>query len=329
MHGPAGPCYWMDGVNEMNLEGYTTPKTIDAIYQHYKDKRKSEHRPHLGGSQIGNPCARALWYQFRWMDRPVFEGRQLRLFETGDREEDRVVANLRAVGVTVWDRDPETGRQIRFEACGGHFALSLDGVAENLPDAPKTPHTLEFKTMNDKNFRAMQKDGVEKSKPVYYAQCQIGMHLAGLDRCAFIAVNKNDDNIYMERIKYDPAMGLQLVAKANEIVSSDKPPAKLNADPSFYLCKWCDFRHVCHEGKPPEINCRTCAHATPEADGSWSCAKGHQMWGPCTDHLFNPYAMPWTVRDASPDFVEYETEDGEVIRNENNSDEIAGMWVPF
>lgn len=312
----------------MDLTGHATPATVQAIYAHYVAKRKNEHRPHLGGSQIGNPCARALWYQFRWCDRPSFEGRQLRLFETGDREEDRLVANLRAVGVTVWDRDPDTGRQIRFEACEGHFALSLDGVAEGLKESGQ-PHTLEFKTMNDKNFKALQRDGVEKSKPVYYAQCQIGMHLAGLERCAFIAVNKNDDTIYMERIKYDPAMGLQLVAKAREIIFSDKPPAKLNADPSFYLCRFCDFRHVCHEGKPPEVNCRTCAHATPEPGAKWSCAKGQEFGAPCVLHLFNPFGMPWEVYDAGSDWVEYVTQDGEIIRNSENSQEIVEGWVPF
>jgi hypothetical protein len=111
----------------MNLETFATSETIDAIYQHYKEKRKNEHRPHLGGSQIGNECSRALWYQFRHAWSPNFEGRMLRLFETGDREEDRIVANLRAVGVTIWEKDPETGLQVRFEACGGHFAMSLDG----------------------------------------------------------------------------------------------------------------------------------------------------------------------------------------------------------
>jgi hypothetical protein len=91
----------------------------------------------------------------------------LRLFETGDREEDRIVSNLRAVGVTVWERDPtvwerdpDTGKQVSFEACGGHFALSLDGVGEGFKESKK-PHTLEFKTMNDKNFKATKNMGVE------------------------------------------------------------------------------------------------------------------------------------------------------------------------
>lgn len=315
----------------MDLEDHVTPATVQAIYAHYVKMRKNEHRPHLGGSQIGNECSRALWYQFRHMDAPVFDGRQLRLFETGDREEARIVANMRAIGVTVWDKDPDTGRQIRFTACDGHFALSLDGVGKGFAESGQ-PHTLEFKTMNDENFRAMQKDGVEKSKPIYWAQCQIGMHLAGLERCAFIAVNKNTDEIYMERIKYDAAMGIQLVAKAEAVIYAEKPPAKLNNDPSFYLCRFCDYRFICHDGKPPLVNCRTCAHSTPErsGDGAWSCANGLPINRKCTAHLFNPHAMPWEVHDAGSDWVDYVTTDGEVIRNgDGNSDEIAQNWMPL
>jgi hypothetical protein len=188
-----------------------------------------------------------------------------------------------------------------------------------------------MKTMNDKNFKAMEAKGCEATKPIYYAQCQIGMHLAELDRCAFIAVNKNTDAIYLERIKYDPAMALKLIAKAEGVIFADKPPAKLNTDPSFYLCRFCDYNAVCHMGKPPEVNCRTCAHATPEreGDGNWSCAKGKAFGAVCSEHLFNPHAMPWEVHDATPDWVEYVTDDGEVIRNEGNSQDIYNGWVPF
>ena len=315
----------------MYLEQHTQLKTVAAIFEWHEKNRKSAHRPHLGGSQIGNPCSRALWYMFRWCDSPSFDGRHVRLFETGDLEEDRFVKELRAIGARVWDRDPETGKQIRFTACDGHFALSLDGVVEHIPDAPGKPHVLELKTANEKSFNETKRNGVEKAKPIYFAQVQVGMALSGIHNCLFLMKNKNNDDIYGERIKYDPAMGLQLVAKAEQIIFSDKPPAKLNNDPSFYLCRFCDYRHVCHEGRPPEINCRTCAHSSPErgGDGSWSCAKGLPMRQTCKAHLFNPYAMPWQVNDASPEFVEYVTPDGEVIRNEGNSKEIEKMWIPF
>ena len=307
----------------MDLTAYATPKTIEAIYQHYKDKRKNDHRPHLGGSQIGNDCSRALWYQFRHAWSPSFDGRMLRLFETGDREEDRVVSNLRAVGVKVWERDPDTGKQVRFEGCGGHFALSLDGVGEGFAESSK-PHTLEFKTMNEKNFKTTKNMGVQKAKPVYWAQCQIGMHLSGLDWCYFFAVNKNTDEMYGERIKLDKAEAQGLMDKADGIVFSALPPSKLHEDPSNWQCKFCNYWAVCHGCKIPEVSCRTCSHVTPEKDGTWTCAKGKPV-ETCSEHLYIPQIMPkdLVVIDAGDDFVEYEDQDtGEVIRNQGNSQEI-------
>lgn len=310
----------------MNLEQYVTPATVQAIYDHYVRQRKSGHRPHLGGSQIGHECSRALWYQFRHAWTADLDGRKIRLFETGDREESRIVANLRAIGVKVWERDPDTGRQIRYTECDGHFALSLDGVGLGFAESGK-PHTLEFKTMNDKNFTALKRDGVKKSKPIYWAQCQIGMHLAQLERCAFIAVNKNTDEIYMERIRYDAAEGMMLVAKAERIIFAATPPARLSDDPSFFGCKFCDYAPVCHGGKIPESNCRTCAHSTPERgeNGVWSCAKGLGMVAGCKAHLFIPHIMPPTleVYDTGDDWVDYmDKESGEVIRNSGNSLEL-------
>lgn len=308
----------------MNLEQHATPPTIQKIFEHYQAKRKNEHRPHLGGSQIGNECSRALWYQFRWAWSPKFEGRMLRLFETGDREEDRIVRNLRDIGVTVWDRDPETGKQVRAEACGGHFALSLDGVGEGFPESGQ-PHTLEFKTMNTKTFKALQNKGLKEVKPIYWAQCQIGMHLIGLERCYFFAVCKETDAIYGERVKYEKSEGMKLLAKAEQIVFADTPPAKLSDEPSDWRCKFCPYWAVCHGCKIPEAHCRTCAHVTPEQDGSWSCAAGGDAKNVCPKHLFIPQIMPkdLSVHDAGDGWVDYMDEDtGEIIRNQGNSHEM-------
>lgn len=305
----------------MDITGSTTPETIKRIFDHYQAKRRGEHRPHLGGSQIGRECDRALWYQFRWAWTPYFEGRMLRLFETGDREEDRVVRNLRDVGVTVWDRDPDTGRQVRFEACGGHFALSLDGVGEGFAESKK-PHTLEFKTMNTKSFRKVSEDGLQKANAIYWAQCQIGMHLSKLERCYFFAVCKETDAIYGERIRYDPAEGIKLEAKANRIVFAPLPPSRITEDPSDWRCKFCPYFAVCQGNKIPEVHCRTCAHVTPERDGSWSCSQGNKVGEVCQSHLFIPQMMPkdLEVKDAGADWVDYLDQlTGQTERNKNNS----------
>ena len=97
--------------------------TLTAIYSAYEARQGDGFREHLGASLIGKPCSRALWFDFRWVTASRFSGRILRLFETGQREEDRIVANLRSTGATVLEVDPETGRQFRVEAHGGCQSL--------------------------------------------------------------------------------------------------------------------------------------------------------------------------------------------------------------
>ena len=49
-----------------------------------------------------NDCDRAIWYAFRWAHPPTaYDGRMLRLFRTGDREEARLIEELRAIGCVV------------------------------------------------------------------------------------------------------------------------------------------------------------------------------------------------------------------------------------
>lgn len=120
--------------------------TLSAIYATYEARQGDGFRDHLGASLIGKSCSRALWYDFRWTTPARHSGRILRLFETGQLEEARLVRDLRATGATVMEVDPETGRQFRVEAHGGHFGGSLDAVALGLLEAPKTWHVVAFKT---------------------------------------------------------------------------------------------------------------------------------------------------------------------------------------
>lgn len=310
----------------MDLEPHVTPPTIRAIYAAYEARRAAETpRGHLGASQIGKECDRELWLAYRHAETEEFDGRKLRLFNTGHREEDRIIADLRAAGVTVWDRDPATGKQFTYTAVGGDFSCSLDGVGQGFAESTK-PHTLEFKTMNDKNFKAIKNVGLEKFSSTYWAQVQVGMHLADLDRCYFIAVNKNTDEIYGERVRYDAACAMKYLARAERIIKAEQPPAKISDDPAFFGCKFCAFRQTCHGNKPPTVNCRTCAHVDVNP---WGCKVG-KVGTVCGAHIFNPYILGWEITDAGEGWIEYVTPWGEVIRNgDGNSEEIRNAWVPF
>ena len=252
----------------------TLTPTVAAIYQSYEDKREPQ-RGHLGGSLIGRECERELWFGFHWVTVVNHKGRLLRLFLRGQNEEATFEDELRAAGVEVRTIDPETGKQFRVSAVGGHFAGSLDGRGLGIIEAPKTEHVLEFKTHGEKSYKLLIKDGVEKSKPEHYAQTQVYMLLTGLTRAFYLSVNKNTDDLYSERIKIDKAFAESLIDKATRIITSTEPPKKISNDPSWFKCKFCDFSDVCHGNKLIDQNCRTCQHASPILNGNadWVCAK--------------------------------------------------------
>jgi len=294
--------------------------TLDAIYRAYEDKAERSHRTYLGMSTMGNECDRALWYAFRWAHEPEsLEGRKLRLFETGHREEARMLDDLERAGITVHRVDPATGEQWALSALGGHMRGHMDGQGEGFAEAPKARHVLEFKTHNEKSFKALVKDGVQKSKPGHYAQMQLYMHFSGLDRAFYMAVNKNTDELHVERVSYDPQAAIVLVARAERIINTPEPPPKLHEDPTAkmaWVCNYCPAFDQCHASAFAVRNCRTCIHSTP-VDGGWSCEKHGaidtetQRVG-CSQHLFIPGLVPGEQVDADVErgTVTYRMPDG-------------------
>lgn len=283
--------------------------TIDAIYAAYVAQRDEGERTYLGMSTLGTECDRALWYAFRWASPPEqFDGRKLRLFMTGHREEARMIDDLRMAGIEVLDRDPLTGGQWALSALGGHFRGHMDGKATRFPEAPVVEHLTEFKTHNAKSFKSLLKDGVEKAKPGHFSQMQLYMHFGGLMRAFYLAHCKDDDALYAERISYDPVAAAQLVARAERIIGAARPLQKLHDNPASkaaFACGWCPAKAICHEGAFGRTNCRTCLHATP-VDGGWHCARFDRMLSTedqragCPAHLFIPDLVPGEQVDVDP-----------------------------
>lgn len=295
-----------------------TSKTVQAIWAFYENK-PAKFREHLGGSLIGRDCSRELWYSFRWCVEPEFSGRILRLFQTGFREEPRVIGNLRAIGVEVHDVDPATKRQFYFSKLGGHFAGSQDGAGLGFPEAPKTWHLIEIKTHNAKSFRQLQLHGVKMSKPAHWHQMQTYMGFTGLRRAMYFAINKDNDDLYTERLRYDKDAYAANLDKARRIITAQEPLAKAGEDEDAFACKWCDYKAICHGGQVSLAHCRTCAHSTPIVDGEgaqWRCEHHDkeltfdaQQRG-CEEHLYIPALIPFaTPVDSGDGWVEYQTGD--------------------
>ncbi len=287
--------------------------TVDKIYKYYVDKNIEWRRPHLGASQIGEDCLRKLWFSFRHCSSPNFIGRMHRLFSTGKIEEERIINDLRNIGVCVYDRDPYGGKQISYKEEGcPHYSGSVDGIAQGFEES-KAWHVLEIKSSSSKLFAQIKKHGCEKSKPLHYSQIQAYCRWAGLDRAFYFVVNKDTDEIYSERIYYDKDFAENLANKAKRVVYSDTPLERLGDSESSFCCKFCDHIDICWGHALPIVSCRTCAFSTPEVDGTWTCKKEkvlsefEQKMG-CEKHIFIPELVPLELIGADPEAgtIEYE-----------------------
>lgn len=166
-------------------------------------------------------------------------------------------------------------KQWRILDVQGHFGGSLDGIACNVPGMPDLDEEVlvEFKTHNEKSFIKLVREGVRATKPLHYAQMQIYMFKKGLRRALYMAVNKNDDDLYTEWVELDPMMGPQLIEKADRVIHAKTLPNRIAKHASWMDCKLCEFKDICHHGEPMLRHCRTCVHATPVEDGQWHCGK--------------------------------------------------------
>lgn len=270
-------------------------------------------RPHLGASLIGSSCNRFLWMVFRWASKPELardgldhDGRMLRLFGRGHREEDLIIRDLQEIpGLQVISRS-EDGQQIRVAWHGGHFSGSSDGRVLGVPAAPKTWHLLEIKTANRKLFDEVVRLGVEKAQPEHYAQMQVYMLGQKLERALYIVVCKDDDRIHTERVRVDRRFGQSMVDRAQLVVESPEPLSRVKDDPAYFECKLCHQYAACQLGQVERLerNCRTCASSTPKPDGTWWCEHKQSILdvdaqrAGCESHLFIPKLLPWPAVDA-------------------------------
>lgn len=306
---------------------HTIAALIDAAHEARRSNHADTFRPHMGASTLGEKCDRKLWLGFRWAVRETFPGRILRVFRRGQNEEAQVVEDLRAIGCKVRSTGAE---QTRVEF-GSHVSGSIDGIiTSGVPDAPKKAHVLEIKTHSKKSFEALEKEGVEKAHPKHFAQMQAYMLGTGIDRALYIAVCKDDDRLHVERFKLDKERAEKLVERGKRLATQDEIPPPLSTDASWYECKFCSAHDFCHgSGVTKEVNCRTCAHSTAEADSTWTCARHDQNVMP-TDwmreahdcHALHEHLAPWPIAyDEAGDAVH--TIDGVEVRGFASTELIA------
>jgi len=129
-------------------------------------------RPYLGASIIGHECLRKI--QFDWWCDSIHPLRLRDIFTRGHFFEEISRRHLISAGFHFAPPDA-----LAFTAINGLFRGHADGIiiaGPNLPGAYLIyPCLWEHKAINAKGWRALERDGLEKAYPQYYAQCLLYM----------------------------------------------------------------------------------------------------------------------------------------------------------
>jgi len=288
---------------------------VRAIDAHWSAQQGSGHRYHLGASILGRSCLREVWYKFWWWHAPKHTGRILRLFNRGHREEQHAVENLRRLGAVVEDTD-SNGRQIKFSHLWGLMGGERDGAVSNLEDYGLVgAGLLEIKTHGEKSFKLVSDKGLLSAKPEHYIQMQMYMAWSRMSWGLYYAVNKNTDDLYCQVVPARPELAAQYTDRAASVIQSRTPPKGVSEDPSWFVCRFCDYKRHCH-GVPDEKtgeyryaeadkNCRTCEHIElrlgpdpedTEHGHTWVC----NLWGGEVPRDYLPKGCDkWTQRHLS------------------------------
>jgi hypothetical protein len=194
-------------------------------------ERDDSHHGYLGMSSIGQLCELRIWRGHNHALTLPIEGKTARIFANGHATEERVIGDIVLAGYRV------SHRQHEVSDFGGRFAGHIDGVLHGLY---RKPVLLEVKSAGDSRFQRFQFRGMA-ADPAYIGQVQCYMGYTGLRKALFVVENKNNQELYAERVRFDPAAFAALREKAWRILNSGTPPPGVDRTG----CHFCDFKPVC------------------------------------------------------------------------------------
>jgi hypothetical protein len=186
-------------------------------------------RRYLGMSSVGRDCLRRTWLAYNGHEPSgqTDKSKMYRVFRMGHIIEGFVKDLLRGAGFEI------TGEQTEFEDFGGRFRGHCDGIVKGVT---LRDHILEVKSASALNFDNMKRRGVARTKPEYAGQMQLYMGYAGLERGLFAVMNKNTQELYTERARFDRAAFEALRERARMILESVEAPPMTTGG-----CYFCEF----------------------------------------------------------------------------------------
>lgn len=247
-------------------EVLTLSHKINALIEvGLQNKRKLQpKRSYLGASRLGDPCARALQYEYTQTPRDQsFSGKTLRIFEMGHAIEEMALNWLKEAGFEIVTRC-DKGKPFGFSVVNDRLQGHVDGIIKAAPPELDLlcPALWECKSMNAKNWKQTVEKGMCASKPIYAVQIALYQaymesSIPGLSQhpALFTAVNKDTSDIYHELVPFDAALAQTVSDRAVNLLRATEVGEtlpRIATDPEHYVCRFCPWHNECWKETPFE-----------------------------------------------------------------------------
>ena len=228
-----------------------------SLQQGHSQKPK---RTYLGASRLGEPCARALQYEYTQTPRDqTFTGQTLRIFEMGHVLEQMALQWLQNAGFVIDTHHLATGEVYGFSAAAGQLQGHVDGILRRVPGelegVIQVPAIWECKSLNAKAWKHLVEKGVKIAKPVYAVQ--IALYQAYLEErvpglsqnpALLTAVNKDTAELYHEFVPFDAGLAQTASDRAVIILRATQAGEtlpRITQDPDCFYCRFCNWQKTC------------------------------------------------------------------------------------
>ncbi len=207
----------------------------------------------LRASRIGHPCNRNLFYFVNGSEETTNE-KSSRIFDIGKALEPVIISWLRSDGWNV-KRNP-------IDGTNNSLSLGIEvngGVISAHPDCVISHHELDgnilvdIKTMNDRAFRTLKRDGTKKSHPQYFAQVHLYAEAlrriqVSVSKLGIVAMNKNTSELFIDTFDFEQDTLNTLLARAERIFSFSDAPEQGELFENW-CCQYCGYSHLCELAK--------------------------------------------------------------------------------
>ncbi|HEY2229770.1 MAG TPA: hypothetical protein VGI22_18935 [Xanthobacteraceae bacterium] len=173
--------------------------------------------------------------------------------------------------------------KLGFSACNGDLQGHADGLITAGPDLPGIhldyPCLWECKALNAKNWRAVERDGLEKAFPKYATQ--VALYQAYLDRtnpALVTAANADTCELLHVKVPFNAERAQYWSDRAAMIIAATRAGEllpRLTDDPTDWRCRVCSHRERCWR----------CASSKPRSRavfGCWPRRSTAKSSPPCT-----------------------------------------------